>query len=53
MLLKILGIFLMMFGFFMLGCFPAQIYQRSAMTKTGVYVGLVSFLIGITLLVFG
>jgi len=42
-----------MFGLFMLIGFPGVIYQRDSMTKTGLYIGLISLLLGILLLVFG
>ncbi len=53
MLLKIVGIILMVLALLALGIFPGRLYQRSAMMKTGVWFGVLLFLIGIALAVFG
>lgn len=52
MLLKIFGALLMIFGLLMITYFPARIYQKSMMTSSGIWFGVVVFLIGIIILVF-
>ncbi|MDD5416421.1 MAG: hypothetical protein PHU12_00415 [Candidatus Aenigmarchaeota archaeon] len=52
MIFKLLGLLLMVFGLFMISVFPGMIYQKGEMTKTGIYLGVVSFLVGIVMLVF-
>ncbi len=43
----------MIFGLLMITVFPAKEYQKSAMTTTGVWIGIVIFIIGLVAVVFG
>ena len=54
MILKIFGLLLIILGFFILKYFPdTTTYQRGEMTMLGILVGIVFFLVGILLIIFG
>ena len=51
---KIIGLMLLLFGFWTLKYFPDnRRFQREEMTFTGIMIGIVMFLIGLGLLIFG
>ena len=52
-LLKIAGILILLFGYFMVRHFPDEVYQNIAMTKAGILLGAVLLLVGIGLIIFG
>jgi hypothetical protein len=54
MILKILGLLLVILGFFILKFFPdISRYQREGMTLSGILIGAMFFLVGILLIIFG
>jgi hypothetical protein len=51
---KIIGIILLLLGFFTLRYFPDAVrYQRGEFTITGILIGVIMALVGIGLLIFG
>ena len=53
-LLKLLGIGLILAGYWLIRHFPGLLeHQREGFTKTGIFIGLLSALIGIILLLVG
>lgn len=53
-LLKVLGIVLLVFGFWLIRYFPGiRDYQRAGFAKSGIFIGLLIILAGVILLVVG
>ncbi len=54
MILKIFGLLMVIVGFFILKYFPDMTrYQRNSFAMSGILIGVVMFLLGIGLLIFG
>ncbi len=52
--LKLLGVVFLILGFLILKFFPdIKQYQWSQMTTTGIFIGVIIFVFGILLLIFG
>jgi hypothetical protein len=54
MILKIFGLLMIIVGFLILKYFPdISGYQKKEMTMTGILIGVILFLVGIGLIIFG
>jgi len=54
MIIKFFGVLLLFVGFLVLKYFPdVSTYQKKGMTLSGILIGIIFFLIGIGLIIFG
>jgi len=54
MIIKIFGLLMLFVGFLILKYFPSiSSYQKGGMTLSGILIGIIFFLVGIGLIIFG
>ena len=52
--LKFVGIALMVFGFWLIKVFPSKLdFQRLGFTRSGIFIGIISLLLGFIMLLVG